>query len=120
MRPAVVGIESASQRTQAVWRVGADLICLMSGGAVAVTLVQRLEAKALPAAQAGAGEDPVVRLKHLIGCDCHGSRISEDDPKQVRLRLNMGMEAALKAGGPGVQTAHGPAAVEVLHGTVET
>ena len=44
--------------------------------------------------------------------DGHRARVGEDDAEQVRLRLALGVESAFVTGGPGVEAAHGPAAIE--------
>src|SRR5581483_11535057 len=100
-------------------RTGTDLVRLMSGGTVAVALVQCLEAKMLSHAKAGSGKYPMVRLQHLIGRDGHCPRIGENDSEQIGFRFDMGMKAALKSGRPGIKATHGLAAVEVFHGTVK-
>src|SRR4051794_21447704 len=114
MTAAVVRVEAAGQQPDVTRGAGADLVRLVPRGAVAVALVQRPEAEAVPPAQPRAGEGPVVGLEDLVRGRRHRPGVAEDDPEQVRLRLDPGVEAALAAGGPGVEAAHRPAAVKEL------
>ena len=91
----LVGIGPPGYELDIFWRLGRDLVGLVSRRSARNSHMQALLTKQVAIGQARSGQAPVVGVQHLVGGSGHDPRVGKDHAKQVGLRFAALVEATL-------------------------